>query len=337
MQPHPCNHEPQVCQINWLCYPSPPQTPNPHAHPHRTSPVLLALLHCISVLVIACPCGLGLATPTAVMVGTGMAARQGLLIKGGAPLELAHRTNVVMFDKTGTLTKGEASVHAFVMLDGQGLPVCGVGGDVAAEAGGVISGGVGGGGGWSAAAVLQLVGAVELNSEHTLGKAIASYCQQQEQLLQPGAAPATANLQVSDFSAVPGRGLTCNVSGGNSNGGKNSSNSLSPSAAATAVKASSLPPTPPPPTPQQQQPLRARVLIGNVAWMAEHGVALQGLTLNLLASLEEQGCTTVVAAAGATPLALIALRDELKPEARAVVAALRAGGKEVWMVTGDAR
>uniref|UniRef100_A0A671NH74 P-type Cu(+) transporter n=1 Tax=Sinocyclocheilus anshuiensis TaxID=1608454 RepID=A0A671NH74_9TELE len=132
----------------------------------------------ITVLCIACPCSLGLATPTAVMVGTGVGAQNGILIKGGEPLEMAHKIQSVVFDKTGTITYGAPKVVQVKML---------------AE-----------GNRMSRSKLLAIVGTAENNSEHPLGAAITKYCKQEL---------ATESLGTcTDFQAVPGCGIRCLVS-----------------------------------------------------------------------------------------------------------------------------
>ncbi|MCP4127210.1 MAG: copper-translocating P-type ATPase [Gammaproteobacteria bacterium] len=130
-------------------------------------------LAAISVLVIACPCALGLATPTAIMVGTGVAARAGILIKDAQALELAHHSNTVVFDKTGTLTQGVPSVEQLVAADG----------DVTR--------------------VLQLAASAQQGSEHPLARAV----------LQRAEVLGIDLLPVAEFSTLPGMGLKAVVDG----------------------------------------------------------------------------------------------------------------------------
>ncbi|KAK2489964.1 hypothetical protein MC885_006374 [Smutsia gigantea] len=132
----------------------------------------------ITVLCIACPCSLGLATPTAVMVGTGVAAQNGVLIKGGKPLETAHKIKTVMFDKTGTITHGVPKVmRVLLLVDVVMLPL---------------------------RKVLAVVGTAEASSEHPLGVAVTKYCKEELGTETLG--------YCTDFQAVPGCGIGCRVS-----------------------------------------------------------------------------------------------------------------------------
>ncbi|MFN3861150.1 MAG: heavy metal translocating P-type ATPase [Roseateles sp.] len=133
-----------------------------------------ALVNAVAVLVIACPCALGLATPTTLMAGTGVAARQGILIKDAEALELAHAVSVVAFDKTGTLTVGRPAVVAVEPAPGQ-----------------------------ARADVLALAAALQRVSSHPLALAVQQQAQA-EQLAVP---------QASDAQALPGRGVSGHVQG----------------------------------------------------------------------------------------------------------------------------
>ena len=132
-----------------------------------------ALLPAISVLVIACPCALGLATPTSIMVGTGKGAENGILIKGGEHLENAHKINTVVLDKTGTITKGEPEVTDLVALFMEKKEL------------------------------LKLAASAEKASEHPLAEAIVRYAREQGIALSDGAG----------FQAIPGKGIRVNVDG----------------------------------------------------------------------------------------------------------------------------
>jgi Cu+-exporting ATPase len=132
----------------------------------------LALTAAISVVIIACPCALGLATPTAIMVGTGKAAEHGILIRGGEALEQARTIDTIVLDKTGTLTRGKPAVTRVVSLDGR-----------------------------SEQDLLRLVAAAEIGSEHPLGEAIVNRARELELDLP----------RVESFESITGQGIRANV------------------------------------------------------------------------------------------------------------------------------
>ncbi|QBR00155.1 heavy metal translocating P-type ATPase [Paraburkholderia pallida] len=138
-----------------------------------------AILNAVAVLVIACPCALGLATPAAIMAGTGVAARHGVLIKDAEALETAHDVSIVAFDKTGTLTLGQPSLTAFETA----------GGSARADA-------------------LLLAAAVQQHSDHPLAKAVVKAFGDQHSGVAAVALPAAAHAR-----AVPGRGVQAEVNG----------------------------------------------------------------------------------------------------------------------------
>jgi Cu+-exporting ATPase len=144
-----------------------------------------AILNAVAVLVIACPCALGLATPAAIMAGTGVAARHGVLIKDAEALETAHRVTIVAFDKTGTLTLGQPSVTAFE-------PIGGIGRDEA----------------------LALAAAVQRHSDHPLARAVVkAYEAAQTNGSDADASVQTLARQASAARAVAGRGVEADVDG----------------------------------------------------------------------------------------------------------------------------
>jgi Cu+-exporting ATPase len=217
-----------------------------------------ALVNAVAVLIIACPCALGLATPTAIMVGTGKGAEHGVLIKGGESLETAHRLTTIVLDKTGTITRGRPALTDVVAADG-------VRDDE----------------------LLALAAAVERGSEHPLGEAIVRGAEAR------GVAPVAG---ATDFAATPGHGVEAVVGG-------------------------------------------RRVVVGSARSLAERGVApgALGALESRTASLSGDGKTVVYVAADGALLGALAVADEVKPESAAAVAALKAMGLDVVMITGDAR
>ncbi len=137
------------------------------------APAEVALINAVAVLVIACPCALGLATPAAIMAGTGVAARHGILIKDAEALEVAHAVNAVAFDKTGTLTSGKPQIIHLHAVDGD------------------------------EARILRLAGALQRGSEHPLARAVLERCE----------ADGVAVPDVQKSQALSGRGIAGTLDG----------------------------------------------------------------------------------------------------------------------------
>ncbi|GAM17038.1 hypothetical protein SAMD00019534_002130 [Acytostelium subglobosum LB1] len=222
-----------------------------------------ALRNAISVIVIACPCALGLATPTAVMVGTGIGAQNGILIKGGSHLETAHKISAVIFDKTGTLTTGKPIVSESHII-----------------------------GKYDKKSFFELVASAEAASEHPLAGAIVNYAFT--------VCDVTTTSVPQAFESITGSGIKAVINGVN-------------------------------------------VHIGNMKWLTSLGLAyaptLSEQTRNDIAGqikrLENEGNTVVFVVLNNEICGHIAIADQLKPEARPTITALKKMGIFPWMVTGD--
>ncbi|KAM9328351.1 copper-transporting ATPase 2 [Pholidichthys leucotaenia] len=255
----------------------------------------------ITVLSIACPCSLGLATPTAVMVGTGIGAQNGILIKGGEPLEMAHKINVVMFDKTGTITNGVPLVtRVLVLWEMARMPL---------------------------RKILAVVGTAEASSEHPLGIAIARHCKTELGSEVLGTC--------QDFQAVPGCGISCRVSNIEHlqqsderfllPGATTDDSSLLPAEEGTSAGLSTL------------KGPSFSILIGNREWMQRNGHHIGADVDAAMLSHETKGQTAVLVAIDGVLCAMLAIADTVKAESALAVHTLNSMGVDVVMITGDNR
>ncbi|XP_066058440.1 copper-transporting ATPase 1 [Chamaea fasciata] len=263
----------------------------------------------ITVLCIACPCSLGLATPTAVMVGTGVGAQNGILIKGGEPLEMAHKVKVVVFDKTGTITHGTPEVmQVKFLVEGNVLP---------------------------RHKMLAIVGTAESSSEHPLGAAITKFCRKELKSETLGTC--------TDFQVVPGCGISCKVTNIEAllyrknrmveeNNVKNVTLVKIEENAEESVQPALIIDAELPAAVTSQ---KYSVLIGNREWMTRNGLLVRNEVDKAMMEHERRGRTAVLAAVDGVLCGLIAIADTVKPEAELAVYTLKSMGLEVVLMTGD--
>ncbi|MEK7633818.1 MAG: heavy metal translocating P-type ATPase [Patescibacteria group bacterium] len=150
---------------------------------------IFAMLNSIAVLIIACPCAMGLATPTAIMVGTGIGAQHGILIKDAESLETAHKVKTIIFDKTGTLTKGQPEVTDIILINKSSISKFFIGKQQTEK--NLIS------------SLLIIAASVEKHSEHPLGEAIVKKAEKEGIKLS----------KVTQFKSLTGKGVEGNING----------------------------------------------------------------------------------------------------------------------------
>jgi P-type Cu+ transporter len=215
-----------------------------------------AVIHAVAVLVIACPCALGLATPVTIMAGTGVAAKHGILIKDVQALEWAHKVQTVAFDKTGTLTLGQPRMLRQVVAPGQ---------DEALALG------------WAAS--------LQSGSEHPLARAVVKAAEIQN----------LPRITPYKLTALPGRGVQADLDG-------------------------------------------RQMLLGSLPWLQQEGLDIAIWTEQMHALMHEGATLSALAertATGVRGLLLMAFGDEPKKSAALALAALRARGLKLVMISGD--
>ncbi|XP_032779980.2 copper-transporting ATPase 1 isoform X2 [Daphnia magna] len=270
----------------------------------------------LTVLSIACPCSLGLATPTAVMVGTGVGATNGILIKGAEPLENAHKVKTVVFDKTGTITRGFPMVTTIVQLVDDAV--------------------------FYLPKMMAIIGIAETNSEHPIASAITKFVKE--------ALKTDLVAKCSDFHTVPGCGLRCQVSNLDEmeklllqsplaqerlKGSLSKRDPSSPSSL-VVIDTSMVKPTLVALSRSESNKNSCfDVLIGNREWIRRNGLDVPAEVESKMLELERMGQTVVLCAIGGVLVCAIAVADTVKPEAHLTVYTLKKMGLNVALLTGD--
>ena len=293
-----------------------------------------AISSAIAVLVISCPCALGLATPVAIMVGTGVGASHGILIKSGEALQQARDIDTVVLDKTGTITSGKLKVmHVGVSVKNMSIGT-----------------------------LVQVAAALEKKSEHPLAEAVLEYAESFK-LDVPG---------VRDFKAVFGRGVegvlerdavtpeqiaddgptAVFVAGKVSSELSMGSTDRNPPTKANLTKAELVGKRLTDAEMTKEELLKAaahklrfddgvkagtRCLVGNLAYLEENGIVLDALAKQGVEQLAEEGMTPLLVAEEGRYLGVIGVADEVKPSSMAAIQRFRQMGIHVIMLTGDNR
>ncbi|XP_013412281.1 copper-transporting ATPase 1 isoform X2 [Lingula anatina] len=259
-----------------------------------------AFQYAITVLAVACPCALGLATPTAVMVGTGIGATSGILLKGGQPLEVAHKVKSIVFDKTGTITHGVPEVTRIVMFVRQEV--------------------------LSLKELLAVTGTAEGSSEHPIGDAIVRYVKEALKCENVG--------NTSDFEAVSGYGIKCSVTNVEAMKDNvdvrnilNSETVVVDGVEGVEGKAEE---------PIGAMASKSyEVLIGNRQWMQKQGLVITPEIDEEMMKHEMQGQTAILVAVDGAVAAMMAVADTVKEEAHLAIYYLQKMGLDVYLLTGD--
>ena len=288
-----------------------------------------ALTAAVAVLVIACPCALGLATPTALLVGSGRAARLGVVIKGPEVLESTRALDTIVLDKTGTVTRGRMSLE---LADDDAITVAD---------------------GAERFEALRLAGALEAASEHPVAAAIAQAARAaatagtRADITDDAGSPADAdNADIADVPGIP------DIAAGTTGVGSASA----ATATVTATASAYLPPVEDFAN-HEGRGVTGRVegrevAVGRPTWIAERGIAIPDSLNDAVATAQASGATAVVLAAAPRPgeregvgangksralraLAVLVVRDTVRPSSRAAIADLRAQGVRPILLTGD--
>ena len=289
-----------------------------------------ALTAAVAVLVIACPCALGLATPTALLVGSGRAARLGVVIKGPEVLESTRALDTIVLDKTGTVTRGRMSLE---LADDDAITVAD---------------------GAERFEALRLAGALEAASEHPVAAAIAQAARAAatagtgaditDDASSPADADNAANADITGTPDIPDIATT------------DVGSASAATATVTATASAHLPPVEDFAN-HEGRGVTGRVegrevAVGRPAWIAERGIAIPDSLNDAVATAQASGATAVVLAAAPHPdegegagassesgalraLAVLVVRDTVRPSSRAAIADLRALGVRPILLTGD--